>query len=88
MSAYPCAGGIYLWTFTLAPHRWRAAAAWMAGWLNLLGHIAFTASLAAALASSVTVQADMWALRDPAALYQATHSISAAGSNARGVSVH
>ncbi|KAL6755552.1 amino acid permease-domain-containing protein [Haematococcus lacustris] len=44
VSAFPTSGGLYYWTFVLAPARHRAIACWMTGWLSLLGNVAFTAS--------------------------------------------
>ncbi|KXZ41898.1 hypothetical protein GPECTOR_249g616 [Gonium pectorale] len=53
LSAYPTTGGIYYWSWVMAPVRHRTILCWMAGWLNLLGQVAFTAGLEYALAKSV-----------------------------------
>ncbi|EFJ39879.1 amino acid carrier 1, partial [Volvox carteri f. nagariensis] len=53
LSAYPTSGGIYYWSWVLAPVRHRTAICWMAGWLNLLGQVAFTAGLEYSLAEAI-----------------------------------
>ncbi|KAG2482819.1 hypothetical protein HYH03_018260 [Edaphochlamys debaryana] len=53
LSAFPTSGGIYYWSWALAPSRHRTVLCWMAGWLNLLGQVAFTAGLEYALAQSI-----------------------------------
>ncbi|KAG2425113.1 hypothetical protein HXX76_014022 [Chlamydomonas incerta] len=53
LSALPTSGGIYYWSFSLAPRRHRTLVCWMAGWLNLLGQVAFTAGLEYTLAQGV-----------------------------------
>ncbi|GFH30049.1 uncharacterized protein HaLaN_28823 [Haematococcus lacustris] len=49
VSAFPTSGGLYYWSYMLAPVRYRRLACWMTGWLNLLGQVAFTACLEVAL---------------------------------------
>ncbi|GIL61708.1 hypothetical protein Vafri_16105 [Volvox africanus] len=53
LSAFPTSGGIYYWSWVMAPVRHRTAICWMAGWLNLLGQVAFTAGLEYSLAEAV-----------------------------------
>ncbi|KAG2452188.1 hypothetical protein HYH02_003219 [Chlamydomonas schloesseri] len=53
LSALPTSGGIYYWSFSLAPRRYRTLVCWVAGWLNLLGQVAFTAGLEYTLAQGV-----------------------------------
>eukprot|EP00878_Enallax_costatus_P015926 GHUV01016695.1.p1 GENE.GHUV01016695.1~~GHUV01016695.1.p1 ORF type:complete len:206 (+),score=55.37 GHUV01016695.1:226-843(+) len=45
-SAYPTSGGAYFWSHRLGGPRARNLAAWLAGWLNLLGNIGSTAGVA------------------------------------------
>ncbi|RKK98288.1 hypothetical protein BFJ68_g13697 [Fusarium oxysporum] len=44
-SVYPVAGGVYYQTFMLAPMRWRREAAWICGWLYVIGNISITLSV-------------------------------------------
>ncbi|KAJ4196210.1 hypothetical protein NW759_016406 [Fusarium solani] len=44
-SVYPIAGGVYYQTFMLAPTRWRREAAWICGWLYVVGNISITLSV-------------------------------------------
>ncbi|UPK99994.1 hypothetical protein LCI18_010929 [Fusarium solani-melongenae] len=44
-SIYPTAGGVYYQTFMLAPTRWRREAAWICGWLYVVGNISITLSV-------------------------------------------
>ncbi|KAJ9415950.1 amino acid/polyamine transporter I [Fusarium oxysporum] len=44
-SVYPVAGGVYYQTFMLAPMRWRREAAWVCGWLYVIGNISITLSV-------------------------------------------
>ncbi|KAI8716227.1 hypothetical protein NCS52_00915800 [Fusarium sp. LHS14.1] len=44
-SIYPIAGGVYYQTFMLAPPRWRREAAWICGWLYVVGNISITLSV-------------------------------------------
>ncbi|GFH19316.1 amino-acid permease BAT1-like protein [Haematococcus lacustris] len=37
VSAFPTSGGLYYWSYMLAPVRYRRLACWMTGWINLLG---------------------------------------------------
>ncbi|KAI5857460.1 amino acid transporter [Durotheca rogersii] len=41
-SVYPTAGGVYYQTFMLAPPRWRRIAAWVCGWLYVVGNVTIT----------------------------------------------
>ncbi|GFH15316.1 uncharacterized protein HaLaN_11520 [Haematococcus lacustris] len=45
VSAFPTSGGMYYWSFMLAPRKHRLLACWLTGWMNLLGQVANTASL-------------------------------------------
>src|SRR5262245_41809729 len=40
-SAYPTAGGIYVWAFRLGGPRW----AWVTAWLNMIGQVTITAGI-------------------------------------------
>jgi hypothetical protein len=44
-SVYPTAGGVYYQTWMLAPPRWRNLAAWVCGWLYVVGNITITLSV-------------------------------------------
>lgn len=44
-SVYPTAGGVYYQTWMLAPLRWRHIAAWICGWLYLVGNVTITLSV-------------------------------------------
>ena len=41
-SVYPVAGGVYYQSFMLAPAEWRRIAAWVCGWLYVVGNITIT----------------------------------------------
>ncbi|KAJ9515107.1 hypothetical protein QJQ45_028895, partial [Haematococcus lacustris] len=41
----PLPGGLYYWSYMLAPVRYRRLACWMTGWINMLGQVATTAAL-------------------------------------------
>ncbi|GFH18778.1 uncharacterized protein HaLaN_15635, partial [Haematococcus lacustris] len=45
VSAFPTSGGLYYWSYMLAPVRYRRLACWMTGWINMLGQVATTAAL-------------------------------------------
>ncbi|CAJ2507096.1 Uu.00g082820.m01.CDS01 [Anthostomella pinea] len=44
-SVYPTAGGVYYQAFMLAPANWRRIAAWVCGWLYVIGNITITLSV-------------------------------------------
>jgi amino acid permease len=44
-SVYPTAGGVYYQTWMLAPTAWRHIAAWVCGWLYVVGNITITLSV-------------------------------------------
>ncbi|KAI0471709.1 amino acid/polyamine transporter I [Xylariaceae sp. FL0804] len=44
-SVYPTAGGVYYQAFMLAPVRWRYLAAWVCGWLYVVGNVTITLSV-------------------------------------------
>lgn len=44
-SVYPTAGGVYYQTWMLAPPAWRNVAAWVCGWLYVVGNITITLSV-------------------------------------------
>lgn len=44
-SVYPTAGGVYYQAFMLAPPEWRRIAAWVCGWLYVVGNITITLSV-------------------------------------------
>ena len=44
-SVYPTAGGVYYQSFMLAPPEWRRVAAWVCGWLYVVGNITITLSV-------------------------------------------
>lgn len=49
-SAYPGVGSVYYWTAMLSPwERWTPFLTYICGWFNLIGCVAFDASLAQAL---------------------------------------
>jgi amino acid transporter len=41
-SVYPTAGGVYYQTWMLAPPAWRNLAAWICGWLYVVGNVTIT----------------------------------------------
>ncbi|RYP02544.1 hypothetical protein DL764_005788 [Monosporascus ibericus] len=41
-SVYPTAGGVYYQSFMLAPPEWRRLAAWVCGWLYVVGNVTIT----------------------------------------------
>ncbi|RYP22005.1 hypothetical protein DL765_001911 [Monosporascus sp. GIB2] len=41
-SVYPTAGGVYYQSFMLAPPAWRRLAAWVCGWLYVVGNVTIT----------------------------------------------
>ncbi|RYP63837.1 hypothetical protein DL769_006849 [Monosporascus sp. CRB-8-3] len=41
-SVYPTAGGVYYQSFMLAPPEWRRVAAWVCGWLYVVGNVTIT----------------------------------------------
>ena len=46
-SIYPAVGSVYNWTAMLSPSpKWAPALSYTCGWFNLLGNIAYDASLA------------------------------------------
>ncbi|WIA33412.1 hypothetical protein OEZ86_006546 [Tetradesmus obliquus] len=52
-SAFPSAGGVYLYTYQLAGPKHRAFASWLAGWLNLTGEAAVTAGIVYTFATTL-----------------------------------
>ncbi|KAI6047537.1 amino acid/polyamine transporter I [Pisolithus marmoratus] len=44
-SAAPTAGGVYFWTHSLAPPRWRNLLCWLVGYANATGYVAAVASV-------------------------------------------
>jgi amino acid transporter len=44
-SVYPTAGGVYYQAFMLAPPHWRRVAAWICGWLYVVGNVTITLSV-------------------------------------------
>ncbi|KAJ9514932.1 hypothetical protein QJQ45_002721 [Haematococcus lacustris] len=45
VSAFPTSGGLYYWSYMLAPVRYRRLACWMTGWINMLGQVGEVAKL-------------------------------------------
>ncbi|KAF7307671.1 Gaba permease [Mycena kentingensis (nom. inval.)] len=44
-SAAPTSGGLYFWTYTLSPPRWRNLLCWIVGYANTIGSITAVASI-------------------------------------------
>jgi amino acid transporter len=41
-SRYPVSGGVYYWSFMLAPGTWGPVVAWVVGWLSVVGNVIVT----------------------------------------------
>lgn len=41
-SRFPVSGGVYYWSFMLAPTRWAPVVAWVVGWLSVVGNVIVT----------------------------------------------
>jgi amino acid transporter len=41
-SRFPVSGGVYYWSFMLAPTKWAPVLAWVVGWLSVVGNVTVT----------------------------------------------
>ncbi|KAI8468100.1 MAG: amino acid permease-domain-containing protein [Monoraphidium minutum] len=71
-SAYPAAGGVYYWSWSVAPRRFRGLAAWLTLWLNLIGLVGVESGInytfAVTLQAAVQMARPGWAAT-PAQLF-------------------
>ncbi|EGN92829.1 hypothetical protein SERLA73DRAFT_127192 [Serpula lacrymans var. lacrymans S7.3] len=58
-SAAPTAGGLYFWTFTYSPPRYRRLLSWLVGYTNTIGYIAGTAGVDWGLAVQIMALASI-----------------------------
>ena len=52
-STYPAAGSVYYWSGVLSKKKWAPIASYTTGWLNFIGNLANSTSLAYGLASLI-----------------------------------
>lgn len=66
-SAFPTAGGLYYWTASLVPERYKAMVSWFTGWFSLLSQFAALAGadfgLAMLVGSVISIGIGQWSPR-------------------------